>query len=279
MSRPGPWTLSRLATITLAVIVWSSLGTGSARAAGCHVPERPDPGDASGLGQRSDTSKPGRSPTPRLPRSSSGSPAPLRSRTCRWRRLCRRARPTLARPTSSRPSTLNPCTPAMTPRSSHPIGPASTDRRDKPARTRPAGVRRRGCNPPARGPAFGGFHPPDTTHPTGSHPPCAVPDRTIILQHYPILRPDLPGRARSGAFVHDNPSPTDAGSAGEGLYSGHRPPAATVALGHPDRLRLAGRQRLLPRQRDRADLVPGHDPADVFLHVDGCSCTCCWGSC
>ncbi len=41
VSRPGRWTLSRLATITLAVLVWSSLGARSARAAGCHVPERP----------------------------------------------------------------------------------------------------------------------------------------------------------------------------------------------------------------------------------------------
>ncbi len=41
MSWPGRLTLSRLATITLAVLVCSPLGTRSARAAGCHVPERP----------------------------------------------------------------------------------------------------------------------------------------------------------------------------------------------------------------------------------------------
>ena len=32
---------------------------------------------------------------------------------------------------------------------------------------------------------------------------------------------------------------------------------------------VLGRQRLLPRQRHRADLVAGHHPADVLLHADG----------
>ena len=42
-----------------------------------------------------------------------------------------------------------------------------------------------------------------------------------------------------------------------------------LALDHPHQLRPAGSQWLLPRQRHRADLVPGHDAADVLLHVDG----------
>ena len=43
MPRPGPTTLSRPAMLALATLVWfaSPLGATSAKAAGCHVPERP----------------------------------------------------------------------------------------------------------------------------------------------------------------------------------------------------------------------------------------------
>lgn len=41
MPRPGPRNLSRPATLALALFVWLSSPTTPARAAGCHVPERP----------------------------------------------------------------------------------------------------------------------------------------------------------------------------------------------------------------------------------------------
>jgi len=74
--------------------------------------------------------------------------------------------------------------------------------------------------------------------------------------------------ARELAYVHARS--TRAGSRRASLQARHRIAAAPVALGHPHRLRPTRGQRVLPFQRDRADLVPGDDSANILLHAYGC---------
>ena len=74
--------------------------------------------------------------------------------------------------------------------------------------------------------------------------------------------------ARELAYVHARS--TRAGPSRARLHARHRLAAAPLLWIILIGFALLAANGVLPLQRDRADLVSGHDPADVLLHADGC---------